>query len=138
MELCNKNNFKKCSRCDTSDFAQKTDLANWKSYVDKLDIDKLKNVPSNLSNLKNETDKLNFGKLETTLVHLYQLSNTVKNGFVKKTDYDELVKKVNTIQTTDTSDLVQRNDSNTKINEIEKRDDNIVMTTNILLLNSRM
>ena len=72
------------------------------------------------------------------LVHLYQLSNTVKNGFVKKTDYDELVKKVNTIQTTDTSDLVQRNDSNTKINEIEKRDDNIVMTTNILLLNSRM
>ena len=88
--------------------------------------------------MKNETDKLNFGKLETTLVHLYQLSNTVKKGFVKKTDYDELVKKVNTIQTTDTSDLVQRNDSNTKINEIEKRDDNIVMTTNILLLNSRM
>ena len=88
--------------------------------------------------MKNETDKLNFGKLETTLVHLYQLSNTVKNGFVKKTDYDELVKKVNTIQTTDTSDLVQRNDSNTKINEIEKRDDNIVMATNILLLNSRM
>ena len=88
--------------------------------------------------MKNETDKLNFGKLETTLVHLYQLINTVKKGFVKKTDYDELVKKVSTIQTTDTSDLVQRNDSNTKINEIEKRDDNIVMTTNILLLNSRM
>ena len=31
---------------------KKTDLANLKSDVDKLDIDKLKNAPSNLSNLK--------------------------------------------------------------------------------------
>ena len=29
---------------DTSDFAKKIDLANLKSNVDKLDIDKLKNV----------------------------------------------------------------------------------------------
>ena len=29
---------------DTSDFAKKTDLANLKSGVDKLDIDKLKNL----------------------------------------------------------------------------------------------
>ena len=29
-----------------------TDLAYFKSDVDKVDIDKLKNVPSNLSNLK--------------------------------------------------------------------------------------
>ena len=33
---------------------KKTDLANLKSDVDKLDIDKLKNVPSNLSYLKNK------------------------------------------------------------------------------------
>ena len=31
---------------------KKNDLANLKSDVDKLDIDKLKNAPSNLSNLK--------------------------------------------------------------------------------------
>ena len=37
---------------DTSGFVKKTDLANLKSIVDKLDIDKLKNVPTNLSNLK--------------------------------------------------------------------------------------
>ena len=30
---------------DTSDVAKKTDLADLKSDVDKLDIDKLKNVP---------------------------------------------------------------------------------------------
>ena len=33
-------------------------LANLKSDLDKLDIDKLENVPTNLSNLKNKVDKL--------------------------------------------------------------------------------
>ena len=39
---------KSCS----SDFAIKTDLANLKSNVDKLDIFKFKNVPSGLNSLK--------------------------------------------------------------------------------------
>ena len=43
---------------DTSKFSRKVDLANLKSNVDKVDIDKLKNVSSNLSNLKSKTDKL--------------------------------------------------------------------------------
>ena len=38
---------------------KKVDLANLKSDVDKLDIDKLKNVPTNLSYLKNKANKLN-------------------------------------------------------------------------------
>ena len=37
---------------------KKVDLANLKYNVEKLDIDKLKNVPSNLSNLKSKVDKL--------------------------------------------------------------------------------
>ena len=37
---------------DTSDCNKKTDLANLKSDVDKLDLAKLKNVLSNLDNLK--------------------------------------------------------------------------------------
>ena len=44
-------------------FAKKIDLTNLKSNVDKLDIDKLKNVPTNLSNLKSKLDKLNVDKL---------------------------------------------------------------------------
>ena len=48
---------------DTSSFAKKTDLANWKINVDKLDIDKLKIVPNNLSSLKNEADKSDVDKL---------------------------------------------------------------------------
>ena len=35
---------------------KKTDLANLRSHVDYLDIDKLKNVRSNLSNLKSKVD----------------------------------------------------------------------------------
>ena len=36
---------------------KKGDLANLKSNVDKLDTDKLKNVPTNLSNLKSNKGK---------------------------------------------------------------------------------
>ena len=40
---------------------KKTDLANLKSNVDKLDTDKLKNVPNNLSNLKSKVGKFDVG-----------------------------------------------------------------------------
>ena len=53
---------------DASSFAKKTDLANLKSDADKLDIDELKNVLSNLNNSKSKVDKLDIGKLETTPV----------------------------------------------------------------------
>ena len=46
-----KTDLKFATRVDTSYFAKKTDLANVKSDVDKLDIDKFKNVPSNLTTL---------------------------------------------------------------------------------------
>ena len=57
---------------------KKVDLANLKSNADKLDIDKLKNVPTYLSTLKSKVDQLGIGKLETTLVDL-KLSDAVKN-----------------------------------------------------------
>ena len=116
-----KADLKNATGVDTSDFAKKTDLANLKTDIDKLDIDKLKNVPSNLSNLKSKVDKLDIGKLETTPVDLSKLSNVVKNDVVKKTGYDELVKKVNNTDTTDTNDLVKKTGYDTNINEIEKR-----------------
>ena len=49
-----KADLKKAAGVDTMDFAKKTDLANLKSDVDKLNINKFKNVPINLSNLKNK------------------------------------------------------------------------------------
>ena len=77
-----KDDIKNITHVDTSSFALKTNLANLKSEVDKLDIDKLKPIPTDLS----------------------KLSNAVKNNVVKKTDYNKLVAKVNNI---DTSGLVK-------------------------------
>ena len=77
-----KTDIKNILHVDTSSFALKTSLANLKTEVDKLDIDKL--VP--------------------VLTDLSKLSNVVKNDVVKKTDYNELVAKVNNI---DTSDFVK-------------------------------
>ena len=44
-----KADIKNISHIDTSSFASKTNLANLKSEVDKLDIDKLKPDPTDLS-----------------------------------------------------------------------------------------
>ena len=55
LELSNyvtKADLKTAIGVDPSKFAKNVDLANLKFDVDKLDIDKLKNVLTNLSNLK--------------------------------------------------------------------------------------
>ena len=63
--------IKNISHVDTSSFALKTNLANLKTEVDKLDIDKLKPIPGDLS----------------------KLSHAVENDVVKKTVYNKLVPK---------------------------------------------
>ena len=62
---------------DTLSFAFKTNLANLKTEVDKLDTDKLVLVPVDLS----------------------KLSDAVKTDVVKKAVYDKLVAKVDSIDT---------------------------------------
>ena len=42
--------LKNATGVDTSQFAKNVDLSKLKSNVDKLDIDKFKNLPTNLSN----------------------------------------------------------------------------------------
>ena len=69
---------------DTSSFAKKTDSANLKSNVDKLDIDKLKNIPTNLRNFKSKVDKLDVDKLIPVPVDLSKLSSIVKMMLSKK------------------------------------------------------
>ena len=68
---------------DKSKFAKKVDLAKLKSNVDRLDIDKLKNVPTNLRNLKSKVEKLDVDKLVPVLVDLSKL-NVVKVMLLKK------------------------------------------------------
>ena len=98
------------------DFAKKKkkDLANVKSDVDKSVADKLKNVLTNLRNFKTKIDELDVDKLVPIPVGLSKLSEVVKND-VKKTEYNELDKKFNDNSTTDTIYLVKKTDYSTKI-----------------------
>ena len=123
--------LKNATGVDTSKFAKKADLATLKSDSDKLHIVKLVKVPSGLSSLKNKIDKLEVDKLALVPVYLKKLSDVVDNDVVKKTVYDELVKKVNAI---DTSDLAKKIDYDAKINEIKVKLSNItgLATTSIL------
>ena len=66
-----KEDMKNITHVDISRFALKTNLSNLKTEVDKLDIDKLVSVPTDLN----------------------KLSNVVKNDVVKKTVYNKLVAK---------------------------------------------
>ena len=72
-----KADIKNISHVDTSGFALKVNLANLKSEVNKLDIDKLVPVPVDLS----------------------KLNDAVENDVVKKDAYNKLVAKVNNIDT---------------------------------------
>ena len=80
---------------DTSKYAKKNVyLDDLKSRVDKLDIDKLKNEPTNSSNLKSKTDKLDADKLVAILVDLSKLNDLIKNDVVKKDMYNAYIKKI--------------------------------------------
>ena len=71
-----------------------------------------------MANLKTEVDKLDIDKLATVPVDISKLSNVVKNDVVKKTVHDQLVPNVDNINT---SGLVKKTDYNTKITEIEDK-----------------
>ena len=51
-------------------------------------------LKTNLANLKAEVDKLDIDKLVPVPVDLSKLSNVVKNDVVKKAVYDNLFEKV--------------------------------------------
>ena len=77
LNYATKADIKNISYVDTSSFALKTNLANLKSEVDQLDIDKVVPVPVDLS----------------------KLSDLVKNDVFKKDVYNKLVAKVDNIDT---------------------------------------
>ena len=88
---------------DLSNHATRTDLknaiwvgtlANLKPDVDKLDIDKLKNVPSNLRSLKSKANKLDVDKLVPVPADLTKLGVAAKNDIVKKDLYNAKIKNI--------------------------------------------
>ena len=122
LDLANyvtKSDLKNSAGVDTFEFAKKVDLVSLKPDIVKLDTDKLEKVPSGLRNLKSKVDKLDVDKLVLVAVDLSKLSDVVKNDVVERVEYDETVKKVNNIKTTDTKIWLVEYD--TKTGEIEKK-----------------
>ena len=122
-------------KADLSNYATKTVLKNG-THVDNSNFA----VKTSLANLKTEVDKLDVNKLVPIFVDLSKLTNVVKNDVFKETVYDKLAEKVNNIDTVgdfvlktkyqtdkteiekkipDTSRLVEKKNCNTKITEID-------------------
>ena len=76
--------------------------------------------------MKSKVDRLDVDKLVPVLVDLSKLSDAVKNDVAKKTEYDGLVKKVNTINT---SGFVKKTDYDSKIIEINRKIPSITSIT---------
>ena len=72
----------------------------------------------NLAYVKSRVDKLDIVKLETARFDLHKVSDIVKNEVVKKTECNELIKKLNDNQTTNKSNIVEKTDYNLTIAEI--------------------
>ena len=83
-------------------------LTRLKCEVDKLDIDKLRKVPTGLNSLKSNVDRLDDVKQVPVSVDLGELSDVVKNNVVKKAEYNELIKIAKATQTNNTIYLVKK------------------------------
>ena len=95
------------------------------NYATKTDIKNIPHVntssfalKTNLANLKTEVDKLDINKLASVTVDLSKLSDVIKNDVVKKTVYNKLVAKVDNI---DTTDFVLKTKYNSGKIELEKK-----------------
>ena len=65
-----------------------------KAEVDKVDINKLANVPASLNNIKAKVDDLDIVKLKTVPLDLKRLSDVVDKEVVKNTKFNALKTKV--------------------------------------------
>ena len=113
-----KTDLKIATGLDTSSFAKKVDLANLRFDVGKLDIDKLKNVPTNLSNWKSKADKLDVDILVPVPVDLSKLSDEVKNDVVKKDVYKAKIKNIED-KIPDITNIATKVSLHAKINEVK-------------------
>ena len=107
-------------KVDLSNYATKTDLKNISNFDVRSFV-----LKSNLANLKTEVDKLDIDKSAPVPNDLAKLSNEVKNDVIKKTDYDKLVTKVDSINTTrsvlKTTYDTDKSDLERKISDADKK-----------------
>ena len=79
-------------KINLSNYETKAGIRNT-SHVDTSSF----SLKTNLANIKTEVDRLGIDKLEPIFVDLSKLCDVVKNDVVKKTVYNKLVAKVDNI-----------------------------------------
>ena len=102
---------------DTSSFAKKTELAD----VDKLDIGKFKNVPSDLSNLRCIVDKLNVDKFVPVPVDASKASDAVHLMLLKRLNIMNKFKKLIILVLLKLVIQLKKTGSKTNLNEIKNK-----------------
>ena len=110
--------LKNATGVDTSKFAKKVDLANLKSNADELDVDKFKNVSTNLSSLAIKVDKLHVDKLVPVPIELSKINDALKNDVLKNDVYNSKIKHIED-KILDITNLVTKTTLNAKINQIK-------------------
>ena len=132
-----KADLKAATVVDTSKFAKNVDLVHSESNVGKLDIDKIKNVPTSLTNLKSKVDKLDVVKLLPVLVDLSKLSDVVKNDFVKRDVYNAKIEKME-YRVPVITNLDTKTTLNAKINKVKEEFPNITNLATNASLNAKI
>ena len=92
--------------------------------MDKLDIDKQKNMLSNFINLKSKVDKLEIDKLVPVPVHLSKVSDVLKNDDAKKDVCNAKIKNIEE-KIPDITNLAINASLKAKINEVKGEIPNI-------------
>ena len=104
------------------DINVKTDLSNYATETDVKNITHVDTsgfpLKTNLANLKTEVDKLDFDKLLLVLVDLSKLTNIVKNEVVTKAEYNPKIKNIED-KIPDIRTLATKTNLNTKIYEVK-------------------
>ena len=115
---------------DVSSFASQTNLVALKTEVDKLDVDKLVPVPTELTKLSNvvkndAAKKPEYNKLVTKVDNIDNTKFVLKTKFEKDgSDLEDKISKIDK-KIPDVSRLVKKTDYSSKITELENKIRNV-------------
>ena len=120
LDFATKNKFDHATGVVSSDLAARKPFIALK--VDKLDINKLINIPTSLNNLKIKVNDIDVGKLKAVPLDLKKLINVVDNEVVKNTKLNRRKTKVNNLdkKIPDASTIIHINQYNTDNQILEK------------------
>ena len=102
-----------------------------------MDIDKLKDLSTNLRNLKSKVDKLDVNKLVPVPVDLSKLSYVVKNDVVKKDICNTKIKNIED-KIPDITNLATNTTLNAKISEVKNEIPSITNLATTAALNAKI